>query len=110
MKVDLEKHGSVTVVIPHDAITDATLGAMTEAMDQAVRQGSAGRMVLDLAQVPFVDSAGIEFLLKFAGSGAGMQPRVACIGDIVREALELTSVHRRFSVFDSVEAAVRSYL
>lgn len=110
MKIDLEKHGSVTVLVPRDALTAATLEAAERALQDELRSGSR-RLVLDMTHVAFVDSAGIELLLKSAGdSASAVRPRVAGLTQAVREALYLTDTLKRFFVFESVEAAVRSYL
>lgn len=159
MKVEIQRHGAVTVVVPQDALTEAT----TESLQATLaREGllNSVRLVLDLGQTPYVDSAGIEFLLGFcgsptlqptarkdgpsrtaaastgpaasaggaapAGSGAtpaegaggrprealasGVRPRLAGLTDAVREALYLTDTLKRFSIFDSVPSAVRSYV
>jgi hypothetical protein len=62
--------------------------------------------------VPFIDSAGIEFLLHYAGDPAAgaLRPRVVELSETAREALYLTDTLKRFFVFDTVEAAVRSYV
>lgn len=111
MKVDVEKHGTVNVVVPRDALTEAAVGDVQQVLESEVRQTRV-RLVLDLTHVPFVDSAGIEFLLTVAGnaSAGAMRPRLAGVNETVREALFLTGTLPRFYLFDSVEAAVRSYL
>ena len=111
MKVEVQRRGSVTVVVPHDALTETTVGELEELV--AGENGQSGaRLVLDLGQVPFADSAGIELLLRFAGDrrAGSLRPRVVKLSETVREALDLTNTLERFLVFDSVEAAVRSYV
>ena len=141
MKVDVQRHGTVTVIVPQDALTESTLPALQECLagDGVL---SAVRMVLDLSQAPYLDSAGIEFLLSFCGNPplqtearrnevregpraaadagrpvavrapgmGGLRPRLAALTETVREALDVTDTLRRFSIFDSVHAAVRSYV
>lgn len=111
MRVEVEKQGSVTVLVPRDALTESTVYALRDALDGLLRNGGAPRVVLDMAYVPYVDSAGIECLLELGGAriGGAMQARTAALTDTVREALQLTQVLKRFAVYDSVEAAVRSY-
>ena len=142
MKVDLQRHGTVTVVVPQDALTEATVPDLQAALEREGLQ-NAVRLVLDLGPVAYVDSAGIEFLLAFCGSppppsarrdtttkgttaaasdaaprparareasAGGLRPRLAGLNDTVREALYLTDTVKRFSIFDSVPAAVRSYV
>ncbi len=111
MKVELQQQGSITVVIPHDALTESSVTELRDALDgEAGRAGA--RLVLDMADVAFVDSAGIELLLALAGESAAgaARPRVVGLTETVREALYLTDTLKRFFVFDSVEAAVRSYV
>lgn len=111
MKVDVERQGSVTVIVPRDALTEASTEAVERTVSEEARSGGV-RLVLDLTHVPFVDSAGIECLLKLArsGSSSALRPRVASLSETVREALYLTGTLKQLSVFDSVESAVRSYL
>jgi anti-anti-sigma factor len=110
VKVDLHQQGSVNVVTPRDALTEATLPELQAALGG--NQSAAVRLVIDLTHVPFVDSAGIEYLLGLAGNGAAgaLRPRLASLAETVREALVLTETLKRFVVFDTVEAAVRSYV
>lgn len=111
MKVDIEKHGTVTVIAPTDSLIESALPDMREALEETA--GGAGtRRVIDMSNVAFVDSLGIEFLLDHAGNNAGgpIQPRLAALSDTVRESLHVTETLRSFVVFESVEAAVRSYL
>ncbi len=112
MKVDLETHGSVVVIVPRDAITEATLADVSAATEAARAQSGGGRMVLDMGNVAFLDSAAIEHLLSFAGTASRgpLVPRLAALNETVRETLSLTETLPRFSIYDSVESAVRSYL
>jgi anti-anti-sigma factor len=110
MKVDLEKQGTVAVLVPRDALTESTTPALRDVADSLQRQGGAPRIVVDLTNVPYVDSAGIEGLLSLAGGAATpLQARFASLSETVREALQLTGVIKRLVVYESVEAAVRSY-
>ena len=111
MKVDLQQHGSVAVIVPHGAITEADVEELQRTLAADGARGGS-RQVMDLSHVPWVDSAGIEFLIHFAGStpSAGMRPRLAALTDTVREALDLTETLKRFYRFDTVESAVRSYM
>lgn len=111
MKVDLEKHGSVCVVVPRDALSAQTLPEVQKVLDDELSAGGK-RLVVDLTHVSYVDSGGIELLLRVAGDrgASAVRPRLACLSPMVREALYLTDTIKRFIVFESVESAVRSYL
>jgi len=111
MKVELQRHGSVLVVVPHDSLTEVTCPELQSVLTgEAAQAGS--RVVLDMTSVPFVDSAGIECLLAFAGDvkAGPLRPRIVGLVDTVREVMDLTDTLKRFFVFDSVEAAVRSFV
>jgi anti-anti-sigma factor len=111
MKVDTHRQSGVTIIAPHDALTESSCPELQAAL---ASEGLAtdARVVVDMSQVPFVDSAGIEFLLRLAGNveAGALRPRVVALTETVREALDLTQVLKRFFIFDSVEAAVRSYV
>ena len=69
------------------------------------------RIVLDLANLSFVDSAGLGALIaartSAAKRGAGMI--LANLTKKLRDALTITKLVTVFDVYDSVEAAVNSY-
>ena len=69
------------------------------------------RIVLDLGNLGFVDSAGLGALIAARTSsqnrGAGM--KLANLTKKMRDALTITKLVTVFDVYDSVEAAVNSY-
>lgn len=109
MKVEQQQHGTVCVVTPHGPLVSEDLDDVQRTLRSAVTQ-KAGRVVLDMGEVPYVDSGGLECLLELCTPGpSGAQPRLARLGDTCREALDLTNVLERLDVFDTVENAIRSY-
>lgn len=111
MKIDRLKMGSVGVIAPHGAITQAEADELTAAIE-TTRQPAAGRVVLDMGDVPFVDSKGLETLLDFADRqrSAGQTAKLAGLNETCREIMDLTELLGEFEVFDSVDSAVRSFL
>ncbi len=69
------------------------------------------RLVLDLGNVPFVDSAGLGALIaartSAANRGAGI--KLANLTKKIRDALSITKLVTVFDVYDSVEAAVNAF-
>jgi anti-anti-sigma factor len=110
MKVDTQSHGSVSVVTPHGPLANDELEAFRQEFQRAISHKS-GRVVLDMSDVPYLDSGGIEALLDLCAGqlAASARPRLAQLGDACREALDLTDVLPRLTVFDTVESAIRSY-
>jgi anti-anti-sigma factor len=110
MKIDVQVHGLVGVITPHGPL----VGEDVERFQAAVTAASAqrgGRVVVDMRNVPFLDSAGIETLESLFGSGRvpTARPRLARLTDSCREALDLTEVLPRVEPFDTVENAIRSF-
>ncbi len=109
MKIDVQSHGTVAVVVPHGPLTRDELGDFRATVDETV-SAKEGRVVLDMTQVPFVDSGGIETLLDICGTvDAFNRPRLAQLDETCREALALTDVLTHLDVFDTVDNAIRSY-
>lgn len=110
MKVDTQLHGSVSVLVPHGALAGDELEDFRQALALAIDQKS-GRVVLNMNEVPYLDSGGIAALLELCTGqqAASARPRLAQLGETCREALDLTDVLARLIVFDTVESAIRSY-
>jgi len=110
MKLDTQLHGSVSVLVPHGPLAGEELDDFRQALSLAIDQKS-GRVVLDLNDVPYLDSGGIEALLELCTGqqAASARPRLAQLGETCREALDLTDALTRLTVFDTVESAIRSY-
>lgn len=109
MKITQQTHGQVTVISPHGPLTADELGTVRLAVDKAGAARST-RMVLDMTDVPFVDSSGIEFLLEMSGtqSLANRRVKLASLADCTREALDITDVLGRLDVFRTVDDAIQS--
>jgi len=90
-------------------------GKIKEVLDKSdwikERWGWNTRIVLDLGNVSFVDSAGLGALIaaraSSANRGAGM--KLACLTKKMRDALTISKLVTVFDVYDTVEAAVKSY-
>jgi anti-anti-sigma factor len=111
MKIDVHRMGSVTVVSPRGAIAQDDVDEF-EATTENARKKTNGRIVIDLSQVPYFDSRGVEVLwdLTDRQREAGHTMRVAAAPELCREILELTRISEHLDLFDSPESAVRSLL
>ena len=69
------------------------------------------RIVLDLGQLNFVDSAGLGALIsaRTSVSARGAAIKLANLTKKMRDALAITKLATVFDLYDSVEAAVASY-
>jgi len=84
-----------------------TLAPAQESLAALVGQRPAV-LVVDLAEVAFCDSSGLNLLLKtrLAAAGAGTELRLAAVPPMVMRVLELTGAHLVFSLHSSVRAAL----
>ena len=110
MKVETHQQGLAAVLAPRGPLVRDDMGELKEALEAASASKPA-RVVIDMADVPYLDSVGIEFLLQLqSGSGGGgARPKLARLSPTCREALDLTDVLSRLETFENVEHAVRSY-
>jgi anti-anti-sigma factor len=108
MKIDKRVRGAVAVLIPHGPLTADEVDDFRTAVADA-RTQRARLVILNMSNVPYLDSAGIETVLDLCGQpSSATQPRLTNLGDACREALDLTDALAQLSVFDTVDSAVRS--
>jgi len=70
-----------------------------------VRADQSQTLVIDFANVPYADSAGIGALVGAYVTRQHTARRLALAGNRVRDALKVTRVEQFFNFFDSVSAA-----
>ena len=109
MKIDVQNHGTVTVLVPHGPLAGEDVVEFSRSLATALGD-KQGRVVVDFADVPCFDSAGIESLLAHvARATTAYRPRLTNLTDTCREALDLTNVLAQLEIFETVESAIRSY-
>ncbi|MCG8507862.1 MAG: STAS domain-containing protein [Rhodospirillales bacterium] len=111
MQVQVSQRGAVAVVRADGAVTRAEADELKAcAADALSRQ--FGRMVLDMAAVPYVDSRGLEVLVELneALAASGSVLKLCRVNATVREILDLTGLSSDFEQYDEVNAGVRSFL
>ncbi|MCI0404919.1 MAG: STAS domain-containing protein [candidate division Zixibacteria bacterium] len=105
-----EKEG-IVVVTPKGKILDGPdTNRLREKIEEFVRIG-ARRMVIDLGEVPHMDSSGIRILVA-ALKGLhkeGGELRLARITDKVEDLIAITQLTEKFKTYPSVAEAVRSF-
>ncbi len=107
MKSSVDVRDGVTVVrVSGDLDVSDTL-SLRETLGEAQGDG-AGTVLLDLAEVGFIDSAGIGLLVtaQRRATGAGGQFALAALTPTVARVLELTRTDRMLTVLPTVEAGV----
>jgi anti-sigma B factor antagonist len=105
--VRIEPHGEAAVVVPTGELDLATAPALEAALERAFASEGAGRVVLDLRELEFIDSSGLRTLLtarkhaEDAGSGFSL---IAGHRGLDRT-LEIAGVHSVFTWTPAEELA-----
>ena len=99
--------GGVAVVRPSGRM-DLLSSALVKQTFATEIAGGHGKLIVDLSAVTFVDSSGLGALvggLKTARAGGG-DLRIACVPELTRVVLELTTLDRVLKPFPTVEEAL----
>lgn len=111
MNIEVKRLGTVDVIAPHGPLVDEDAETLIAAVQKRLATPNP-RFVLDLADVPYLDSRGIEGIVEAADDlrQRGGRLRLAAVSATCREILELTGQSRRVEYFDDAHTAVRSFL
>lgn len=110
MQVTVDERGGVVVARLAGRLDLLAAPAVKQRLAEVVAGGHP-RLVVDLAEVPFIDSTGLGSLvggLK-AARQAGGDLRIANPGEQARAILQLTTLDRVLRPYPSVEEALAGY-
>lgn len=105
------RQGAITVISGSVPLIGDQLQFLTAAFDDCLSEGQP-RAVLDLHEVPLMDSAGLEALLDILdrfGERAGVL-KLAAPNTLCDDILSVTGVGTYFEVFGDVNSAVGSFI
>lgn len=107
LKIQRTTLGQATVVQLEGPLTLATLFDF----QNTVREPGYGDTILDLTQVPYIDSAGLGAILAHWAHTQRNKDRFAVVGanDRVQVLLEITKVNALLPAFPTVKEAGRSF-
>lgn len=110
LTLETQPRGAATVVKAAGDLDLATADRLRETLE-ALIAGRYTRLVVDLTEVPFVDSTGLGALVSGlrASARAGGSLKLAAPGEAVMRVLTLTRMDRLFDVCDSVDDALRRF-
>lgn len=112
MRIEQHRHGAVIVLKPRGPMTSQEDAARLRAEGFETLGKTLGRFVLDVSDMAFVDSNGLEALVDLTRElNAGGRNLCLCgAGETLREVLAVTEVSTLFSMHEDVQGAVRSFL
>jgi len=108
MNVTAESHGHAVVFTCKGELTADSLDAFARAVDQHLREARIHDLVLHLEEVPFLDSAALEYLLALQErlvERAG-QVKLVKLNETVAKILEVTRLEGCFERCSDVSRAV----
>lgn len=105
-----ELYGSTLVLKTKGEVTEETLAAFKEEVQHHLAGSDVRDLVLDLAQVTYVDSVALEYVLTLQDMLAERlgQVRLAGADENVRKILEMTRLDEDFEMYEEVAAAVKA--
>jgi len=111
MVIDTQTIGAVTVLRPEGPVSGAEDGAQFRGSIEGLAARAKGRVVLDAAEIAFVDSEGLEAMLDLAEAleSIGQSLRLGAAGETLRETILLNELSVHFELYDDVQDAVRSF-
>jgi len=112
MNLQINEHViRIISVTPHERIDAACAPALREKLHNLLDNDTAN-LVVDLSQVPFMDSAGMAVLvsaLKRARQHGGDVKLVWPQSEAAQRILKLTKFDRVFDIANSLDAAVKAF-
>ena len=110
MKITAETYGHAVMLLVKGEIVEDSLDAFREAIDHQLENEDILDVILNLEEVPFVDSAALECLLDLQDRLAAKlgQVRLAKCDENLQKILEITDLASTFEVHAEIADAVRA--
>ena len=108
MTIKIEDHTGVKVIRPRGELTGDEDHALVETVTELIEEKDL-RVVVDLAEVTFMNSAGLGDLVRVAAQINTREGRIllACLSPFVEGVLRSTNLDRFFEVAGTVDEAVQ---
>ena len=110
MKIAAESYGHAVILNLKGELTEDTVSSLKEAVDHQLKNSDVVDMAFNLENVPFVDSAALEYLLDLQdclNERLGQVRLIQC-DENVRKILEITRLDSVFELFDNVSQTVKA--
>lgn len=111
MKIEQIQHGTVLVLVPDRALIEEDTEELARRVRECFQAGNV-KIVVQLNNVPFIDSAGLETLLVLYGEALalGGELKISSPTDIGRDILTATRLTNLLDVHASTPDARRSFV
>lgn len=107
----VKSQGAVEVIVPNVPLKSEYVQELQETVQHCLSDGLP-MLVLNLHDVPLLDSAGLESLLDLrdAVENRGGTVKLAAPTPLAQDILRVSGVGRHFEIFPDEKAAVRSFV
>ncbi len=111
MNIKRTKTGTVTFITPEFPIIEESLDPLNHKIKECLERNEI-RLVINLSQVPFIDSKGLEALLDYHNKirKRGGTIKIANPNPLCNEILNITNMTTYFEIYFDLEKAGRSFL
>lgn len=110
LKLDISRANDIVIVGCQGRIV---FGEEADELRRVVLQllNESKRIVLNLAETPYIDSSGLDTLVAsfISARNRGAEIKFAALSPAVQRVLTNTNVNRLFSVYDSTENALKAF-
>jgi len=110
MNITVESYGHAVVLNMKGELTEDALSAIRREVQHQLSGKDVVDLVLNLEKVPFIDSAGLEFLLDLQERLAHKFSQVRLVGpdENVRKIFEITRLDSEFEIHQEIAEAVKA--
>jgi len=110
MNITAESYGHAVMLILKGELSEDSLAAFNQAVDHQLRDNEVIDIVLNMEEVPFIDSAALECFLDLQDKLAERfgQVKLVKVDENIDKILEITHLHSEFDVYKDVAEAVKA--
>jgi anti-sigma B factor antagonist len=110
MRIDTRVHHDVVIIQPKERLTVETDAQFTE-MIRALLEAGSRRLVLNLVDVPYIDSDGLAAIVQAytATRRRGGDLKLLHLRDRTRQLLSVTKLLTVFEAYDTEDEVARSF-
>lgn len=107
----VKSQGAVEVIVPNVPLKSEYVEELLETVQHCLADGLP-MLVLNLHDVPLLDSAGLESLLDIRDivGQRGGQIKLAALTPLSQDILRVSGLARQFEIFPDEKSAVRSFV
>lgn len=106
----LQQHGAITVLRPSEPLRSTAIESLGKQLEPIISEGLP-YLVLDMAETPLIDGAGLEWLLDLDETCCrrGGSLRLCNLGELCQDILRITGVGSDVQQFEDLTSALASF-